>query len=935
MKIDLETIKARIDCADLLASRGIEWSGRDICCPLPGHDDSRPSFGLTEDRQAFKCHGCQRKGDVFELFAELTGNSFKDCSRVLAGMANVEADAKPKPKKKQPTIHATADAAISALAWGLSKSKGEPYIEARRDPYASEVGDTIAYMVRFNNGNGGKEYRPIMRVDGGWVAKSPSQWPLFNLTAILTRKETVYVCEGEKAASAGSALGLVCTTSAHGAQSPNKTDWRPLINHDVVILPDNDESGMQYAQTVAGLLDGIGTSSIKIVELAGVPEKGDLVEWVEGGGTAEKLGTMAKHALQWEPAPTDDQKPCVLLPGGSRTISSTASELGHLLGQMHQFFVRGGLLVKMVRDSEGKPILEALKPSALASDFEAVAILQKWTKDGPKADNCGEQAAKLIAASGAFRSELPKINLLSGCPVLIERGGELVQVHDYDRESGILAAGEEAQLMPVAEAVAILRQLIADYKFATPADGARALAALITPAMLFGGLLRGRAPVDLSEANASQTGKGYRNKILAALYSNTVRVITQKKNGVGGLEESFDAAIIRGASFIVFDNVRGKIDSPKIESFMTEENYSARIPFSPDVEIDPRRIMVMMTSNKADVTTDMANRSSCVRILKQDDGFEFTEYHEGDILDHIRANQPRFLGAVFSVIKAWFDAGKPRTKETRHDFRPWAQNLDWISQNILGAGPLLDGHRETQQRITNPFLGWLRDVAIEVIRVERGWETLHAGDVVDIIAESSVEVPGVNDDDDLTDFDIQKKARQGVGRKMGRCFKNGSIVLIDGMKIERTTTFDPVHRKDSKAYVFTPAPNDDGIGAKTKDKAETETKNEDEGGDSQPHEPICAYNEPICAYSAPNSKNPIGADCNPPNDSDLGEQNQTVAPNAPMVSSNENYTESDSDLFSIRPTMQTDRRNRRNKVTRDDLTECLLTYASESKSEQE
>ena len=50
--------------------------------------------------------------------------------------------------------------------------------------------------------------------------------------------------------------------------------------------------------------------------------------------------------------------------------------------------------------------------------------------------------------------------------------------------------------------------------------------------------------------------------------------------------------------------------------------------------------------------------------------------------------------------------------DNRHDFRAWAQTLDWIVQNLLGAAPLLDGHRETQERMTNPALTWLREVAI-------------------------------------------------------------------------------------------------------------------------------------------------------------------------------------------------------------------------------
>ena len=152
---------------------------------------------------------------------------------------------------------------------------------------------------------------------------------------------------------------------------------------------------------------------------------------------------------------------------------------------------------------------------------------------------------------------------------------------------------------------------------------------------------------------------------------------------------------------------------------MTEDTYNAHCAFKPNTAIDPRRVVVMLTSNEAELTVDLANRSSIVRILKQAAGYRFRRYPEGDILNHIRANQPRYLGAVFAVIGAWHAAGKPRTEETRHDFRDWAQVLDWIVQNLLGAAPLMNGHHETQIRMTSPWLNWLRDVALAVAASRR------------------------------------------------------------------------------------------------------------------------------------------------------------------------------------------------------------------------
>ncbi|MDQ2867947.1 MAG: hypothetical protein M3R59_05985, partial [Verrucomicrobiota bacterium] len=92
--------------------------------------------------------------------------------------------------------------------------------------------------------------------------------------------------EGEKAASVlHAALGVITTTSAHGAKSPHKSDWSSLQGRDVVILPDNDPEGAAYAGKVAEILLSFNSpATIRIVNLPDLPVKGDVVEWLDEKG---------------------------------------------------------------------------------------------------------------------------------------------------------------------------------------------------------------------------------------------------------------------------------------------------------------------------------------------------------------------------------------------------------------------------------------------------------------------------------------------------------------------------------------------------------------------------------------------------------------------------------------------------------------------------
>ena len=94
--------------------------------------------------------------------------------------------------------------------------------------------------------------------------------------------------------------GLTATCNPMGAGK-----WRPDFNQyfegkQVVILPDNDEPGRKHAESVARHLHGTA-KSVKILELPGLPEKGDVSDWLAAGGTADQLFNLAEKAPEWQP----------------------------------------------------------------------------------------------------------------------------------------------------------------------------------------------------------------------------------------------------------------------------------------------------------------------------------------------------------------------------------------------------------------------------------------------------------------------------------------------------------------------------------------------------------------------------------------------------------------------------------------------------------
>ncbi len=115
----------------------------------------------------------------------------------------------------------------------------------------------------------------------------------------------VFVVEGEKDADNLHRLGEIATTNPGGTGGGkvwNSTRFRePLRDREVVILPDNDEPGQKHAERVAQALHGCA-GLVKVLALPGLSEKGDVSDWLQAGGTRDRLYALIDAVKPWKPS---------------------------------------------------------------------------------------------------------------------------------------------------------------------------------------------------------------------------------------------------------------------------------------------------------------------------------------------------------------------------------------------------------------------------------------------------------------------------------------------------------------------------------------------------------------------------------------------------------------------------------------------------------
>jgi putative DNA primase/helicase len=257
---DVERIAKRLGGA---RKNGDGWD-----CRCPAHEDHDPSLSLSlgdDGRLLWHCHaGCGQE-------------AVREALRRAGVLMNGDAR--------------------------KAERKGTGRIVASY-PYVDEQGEILFEVTRHEP----KDFRQ-RRPDGkgGWIWKlGDTRRVLYRLPEVLAAEE-VLIAEGEKDADRLRAAGLAATTNPGGAGSDKQEGrkWLPaysemLAGKRVTILPDNDEQGRRHAEAVARSLYG-KAASVKVLSLDGLPEKGDVSDWLDAGHAADELRELIAKAPEWEP----------------------------------------------------------------------------------------------------------------------------------------------------------------------------------------------------------------------------------------------------------------------------------------------------------------------------------------------------------------------------------------------------------------------------------------------------------------------------------------------------------------------------------------------------------------------------------------------------------------------------------------------------------
>jgi len=385
----------------------------------------------------------------------------------------------------------------------------------------------------------------------------------------------------------------------------------------------------------------------------------------------------------------ENEKPKVRLPGDNRTLSSVATDLGRYLAGV--LFVHNGEVTEF-RDN----LLAPVAPQRFRTLIEKhVCCYRQQVPNGRVIEidaTLSESDARGILASPFFLECLRVLHHLNTVrlPVLRVDGRIELLPEGYDAETCTFTARTTtyAEDMSFESAQAELRDLFGEFQFT---DGERsesvavsALVGLFGKHLLMPGELR---PAFTYLKNCE--GAGATTLAATAIVTVTGELpIGSKAKDDDEMRKLLTSTIRTGQEVVFLDNMRGQLNSPSLEAFVTAPVWSDRLLGSNEITRGPNTTTVFVTSNGLSITPDWRRRSLFVELHLSEERAEDRIYKRPLSVPVLKAMRPQILAASWALIRHWDAMGRPQPTRSHSAFPAWAGTIGGIVESAGFGCPL-------------------------------------------------------------------------------------------------------------------------------------------------------------------------------------------------------------------------------------------------------
>jgi hypothetical protein len=347
-------------------------------------------------------------------------------------------------------------------------------------------------------------------------------------------------------------------------------------------------------------------------------------------------------------------------------------------------FSRFGVLCEVVRAE--RTYIQELEPPRIVDLMSQSA---RYVREDERRGLVAQVPPSPVASILHARRSHPVVRVLESvttAPIFLPDGSILTERGYNERarvylEPSVEVFVEDSPTIDDArESVEVFRDLVGDYKFATPADFSSWLAALLSPLVK---AATGNSPAPLFCISAASPGAG------KSLLTEVISLIVTGNNAEVRPYNPRDAsewgkrltAFVRSASPVnVFDNVNGAFGDESLDRLVTSTTWSDRILGASDAPPLPVVGTWFVTGNNLEPVNDTVRRVLVVRIeVDSERPQERTGFKRPLLAEYAREHRADLLARALTIMRAYHLAGRPS-----QNLSAWGSFVAW-SELVRGA----------------------------------------------------------------------------------------------------------------------------------------------------------------------------------------------------------------------------------------------------------
>ena len=230
-------------------------------------------------------------------------------------------------------------------------------------------------------------------------------------------------------------------------------------------------------------------------------------------------------------------------------------------------------------------------------------------------------------------------------------------------------------------ALAMLKDLLTEFSFASKTDRAAALTALLTAAVRPS---LPHAPMFHVRAHMVGSGKSYLCELITAFATPQRGTPTTFPADDEECRKLLLAELLRAPAVIEFDNLTGDLVAHKsLCTALTSEHMTGRILGVSKTAAVSTRALFLSSGNNVGPVQDMTRRCITIHLSPDCEVPAARTFERPELVQEVLRERGRYVAAALTIVQAWIVAGRPKTScKALAGFGDWSdlcrQPLMWL-----------------------------------------------------------------------------------------------------------------------------------------------------------------------------------------------------------------------------------------------------------------